>query len=399
MAVEPVRLLCVALAFASILSAQAPPRPLRVVMYPFIPEYKSVELDVKLKFEAAHPDIRILFVDLSSNYYSPSAPDYIGNTKADIYELDSVFLQDFVKAGKVQPAPAGALLPEKDLLTNADAGSKSGNLRYGAAHWVCGNFLFFRAGDSSISSVKSLSDLESAIGAKHDVHKGLLTDLKGKSTLGEFYLETAVDHFGSAQVSYSHLSTVEPALKNNLARLANLCDQGFCRNQDFHDNKPAIYARQFDRAGGRALIGYSESLHSALQEYNDSCAPQEQCLSDADIDVIQFASDDSGRHQISWVDSFVVDADCKNQCVQDAVAFISFMNTTDTYKQILLNEGSAPAYLLPAKASLYSDPDLLKVAHLYPKLRVIIESAEVPSAMGLNDMLRNDGKILDSQLP
>lgn len=309
--------------------AQPTARELHVVMYPFIPEYKSVELDVKQQFEAAHPDVRIIFVDLTSNYYSPSSPNYIGNTKADVYELDSVFLEDFVKAGKLQPMPAGALLP----------------------------------------AVKTLSEVEAAIGVSHAAHKGLLTDLKGKSTLGEFYLETAVDHFGSSQAALPHLSSVEPLLKNDLARLAALCDRGFCRNQDFHDKKPQIYTRQFARGGGRALIGYSESLHSTLEESNDACTPSEQCLSDSDIDVVQFPSDDAGRHQISWVDSFVLDSNCKGQCITDAVAFVSFMNSTSTYKQILLNEGSAPAYLLPAKASLYSDPEVTKVAHLYPKLK------------------------------
>src|SRR5438876_706657 len=79
-----VRICCCALLlflFAAVdCGGQQNRRQLRVVMYPFIPEYKSVLYDVKTGFEQSHPDVQLMFIDLSSNYYSPGSPtDYVLN--------------------------------------------------------------------------------------------------------------------------------------------------------------------------------------------------------------------------------------------------------------------------------------------------------------------------------
>jgi len=376
-------------------------RHLKIVMYPFIPEYKTVLYDLKTGFEQKHKEIELLFVDLSSNYYSAGSPnDYIGNAKADIYELDSVFLQDFVRAGKVQTWPPAALAPENELLKNAIRGARIGSVQYGVPHWVCGNFLFFRASDTALSRVKTLSQLDQALGgSNHPRGKALMTDLKGKSTLGEFYLETAFDHYATWSAVSQHLDVIDPSLQQDLVHLTHLCDAGYCRNQSYHDSKPGIYGRQFARGNGRALVGYSETLHQVLSEANDACSPEDKCLADKDIDVVEFPTDDSGLHQISWVDSYVLDKDCNSDCKSDATAFIDYISSDDVYKQILLRTGSAPTYLLPAKASLYADNEVDAAAHLYPKLRSIIETADAPSDIGLNEKLRAIGKTLDSQLP
>jgi ABC-type glycerol-3-phosphate transport system substrate-binding protein len=44
------------------------PRPLRVVLYPFIPGFDSFKNEVKARFEQAHPDIKLEIVDLTDNY-------------------------------------------------------------------------------------------------------------------------------------------------------------------------------------------------------------------------------------------------------------------------------------------------------------------------------------------
>jgi hypothetical protein len=79
--------------------------------------------------------------------------------------------------------------------------------------------------------------------------------------------------------------------------------------------------------------------------------------------------------------------------------FIQFVNSDDIFLLALLPASGRPAYLLPAKASLYSNSNLLAKAHLYPKLKAIIEEAAVPSALSLNEELRNAGRRLDGDLP
>ena len=53
---------------------------------------------------------------------------------------------------------------------------------------------------------------------------------------------------------------------------------------------------------------------------------------------------------------------------------------------------------LPAQASLYRNPELIKEAPMYPKLKMIIEKAATPTGPGLNEKLRALGRELDSRL-
>jgi len=141
-------------------------RTLQVVLYPFIPGFDSLKNEVKARFEKAHPDIQLDIIDLSDNYYGPFVSKFIGCTEADVYELDSVFLHDFVLNKKIQELPAEAALPPGSLLKNAVLGSTVNGKRYGAPHWVCGNFLFFDASDSKLQGVKTLTELMRVLGSQ-----------------------------------------------------------------------------------------------------------------------------------------------------------------------------------------------------------------------------------------
>lgn len=101
---------------------------------------------------------------------------------------------------------------------------------------------------------------------------------------------------------------------------------------------------------------------------------------------------------MSCVDSYVLDRGSDRQRTADAAAFVDYMQSDEVYKMILLHSGVAPAYLLPAKASLYQDLEVIHAAHLYPQLKTLIEDAGVPSEVGLNDELRARGAQLDRQL-
>jgi len=57
-----------------------------------------------------------------------------------------------------------------------------------------------------------------------------------------------------------------------------------------------------------------------------------------------------------------------------------------------------PTYLMPAKASLYTNADLLNAAHLYPDLKALAENVTVPTDKDLNKNLRDLGKKLDGDL-
>jgi len=390
---------CVGIEEVQATSQSSTPRTLRVVLYPFIPGFDAFKGDVKLRFEQAHPDLQLEIIDLTDNYYGPFVDKFIGCAKADVYELDSVFLYDFAINKKIQELPPEAALPPDALLKNAVTGSMVNGKRYGAPHWVCGNFLFFDSSDARLRRVKTLKELTAVIGPNPSSDHGLAVDLMGKSTLGEFYLNAAFDRYEDLDQARQHIVLYDSALKDDLLRVLKICEVESCRKSDYHQTP--FFAEEFAERHARALVGYSESLNGALNADADQkkCPAGSACRTDANFDVEELPLDDKGAHAMSWVDSFTLDKNCKDQCAKDAVAFIQFMNSDDVFLLALLPAGGPPAYLLPAKAGLYSNPNLLAKAHLYPKLKAIIETAAVPSALSLNEELRDAGRRLDADLP
>jgi thiamine pyridinylase len=380
---------------------------LRVVLYPFIPEFTTAADTVKRQFEAENPDIDLVIVDLSDNYYAPPKPGkhdptYIGEADTDVYELDSVFLADFVKAQKIQPLPDSVLLPQNQLLKNAYVGSMLDGKRYGSAHWVCGNFLFFtKDNEAQGAQIKTLKDLETFIPS--DSKLKLLVDMRGRLTLGEFYLGTAYAKYKDPAEVAKHISPADTSLEDDLVRVLKLCPTGSCRDQIFHEIT-GIYGQEFALGRSKALIGYSELLHSVLQE-----GILNGTLQDSDLRVTALPLDDAGAVQISWVDSFAIGTACMGDCYERATRFLRFMQRDDVYLKLLLPDRPSflhnpygpevvPAYLLPAKASLYSDPTLKANAHLYTDLKGIIENAVVPTSVDLNQDLRTVSSSVDSAL-
>ncbi len=374
---------------------------LRVVLYPFIPEFTYAAETVKRLFEAENPNIDLKVLDLSDNYYAPPEPGkvdptYIGDVQTDVYELDSVFLADFVQAKKIQPLQDDILLPQNELLKNAYAGSMLNGVRYGSAHWVCGDFLFYSRDHVPSGNISTLKDLEGFVGS--DPTFKLLVDLKGRLTLGEFYLGAAYAKYKDWSEVKNHIDPPDTSLESDLIRVLKMCPAGRCRDQIFHE-LTGIYGQEFALKRSKALIGYSELLHSVLKEG----------FPDGDLNVTALPLDDAGAVPISWVDSFAVGTGCLGDCYQRAAKFIKFMQRDDIYLKLVLPDRPSflsnpagpspiPAYLLPAKASLYSDPTLTSKAHLYPALKKIIEGASVPTAVGLNQELRTVSSSVDKAL-
>lgn len=374
------------------------PRTLRVVLYPAIPNFPAVKDWVVKSFEKVHPDIHLEIIDLTNNYYGPFVDDFIGCADADVYELDSVFLHDFALNGRIQALPEAAKVPSGTFLKNAVSGVMIDGTQYGAPHWVCGNFLFFQASDKKLKQLGTIDKLSSEIGLHPPAGRGIAVDLKGKSTLGEFYLNAAVDRYKDWNVVKTHIAVFDTTIENDLARLRDLCEGTACRDSTKHATP--FFAEEFETKKARALVGYSESLNGALKAAADKskCPTDSACLQDPDFDVDQLPLDSNASKTMSWVDSFTISSKCKDICLSNAAAFIQFMNQDDTFMAILIGADGVPTYLLPAKASLYANTYLVGRAHLYPALKAIIENAVVPSDLGLNEELRNTGRTVDKEL-
>ncbi|MGA8475002.1 MAG: hypothetical protein WB681_08045 [Candidatus Cybelea sp.] len=386
--------------------ASTKPFTLKVVLYPFIPDFAGYTKALLSGF-ASQPEghgVTIDSIDLSGNYYDKDSPKYVGTTTADVYELDSVFLHNFAQGDgvpRLQPLPAQLIEGDNPFLASAVSGAQIGTTWYGVPHWVCSNFLFYRKDDTQLAAARTTTDLLAIWPIQPtDTRSALLLDLKGKSTIGEFYLMADVDRSNDVNDVYENIKAgLDKTLEPDLMVLRKYCAVGYCRSKQIHNDDPTYYARNFARRNARAYVYYSEGLHDVLAESTLKCSPQENCLRDSDIAVNPLPLDEKGTTPMVWVDSFAISSTCTGDCLSHAIDFIKYATAERTVLAALLGDSAGvPRYLMPARTSLYSNPSLLAEAHLYPQLWTMIHRAVAPSTLDLNTNLRTFGGTIDSDL-
>jgi thiamine pyridinylase len=380
---------------AVVLWSPSPRRPLRVALYPFVPDKAGLFRLVQESVARAHPDIDLRIVDLSDNYYDQDAPGGITNADADVLEVDSVLIQDLIDAHRIQPLPSEIRAAGGRMLRVAADAVASGSGWYGVPHWVCTNFLFADAQDP-LAHAATLDDVVTAIGTTRPPGHGLLIDLEGRLTLGELYLDALLDKYRTLETAdpFVPLAHRDEAVVGDLKRVRQLCDLNLCRDSAYHQSA-AFYARLFARREGRALAGYSERLHDIADETMNGCQ-RGQCRDLNQIAMVPLPLSSNGSQPFAWVDSFAVSQGCTGACLRDALAFIHETTSVDAVRlQLTPASGEAPRYLMPALEDLYSDRQLLAAAPLYPKLHPAVEHAIAVREAGLNKALREMGSRLD----
>jgi thiamine pyridinylase len=370
-------------------------RPLRVVVYPFVPDKIGLFWLVEQSFERTHPAIDLQILDLSDNYYDQESPHAVTNTEADVLEVDSVFMQDLIDSRKIQAIPASLRASAGSMLRVAEDAVRSGSSWFGVPHWVCTNFIFSRPQDP-LNAAATLDDVVNAIGDTRPAGRGLLIDLTGRLTLGELYLDALLDKYKTLANAdpFVPLANRDQAVVDDLKKVRRLCDSDLCRDSEYHD-RVGFYARLFARGQGRALVGYSERLYYVGDEVLSACRKGE-CQGLDQITMVPLPLSSKGSQPFAWVDSFAVSSKCSRQCLRDAEAFIRHTTSIDAVRaQLTPGWGEAPRYLMPALSGLYSDPELLKSAPLYSKLYPTLQNAIAVREAGLNKALRDMGAHLD----
>ena len=123
---------------------------------------------------------------------------------ADVYEVDSVFFDDFLKHRNPKPPSQTVVVSAGVPLSFAkQIASSNGKI----PHWVCTDFLVYRKDVSQLATITGPSDARRIF---QSIGANLLMDLKGSSTLGELYLSILVAHYGSAEDALRHLDPDRP---------------------------------------------------------------------------------------------------------------------------------------------------------------------------------------------
>lgn len=377
--------------------AQSKRRQLSVSLYPFIPNADNFYLKIETQFEKLNPDIDLV-IHLNADYYDEKSGIIAEDT--DIYELDCIFLNDFIRKGKIQNlSDKSNLLYQKDDLIPATKIVYAGKDIYAIPHWLCGNFLFTNTADSAIQNIEKLSDLEKVIGVDPNLKGGLLIDMKGKLALGELYADALFDQYKDMEVvkKFIDISNLDKLTISNLNRLNKLTYSNWGRVDDYH-SRVSFYQKQFAKGIGRALVGYTESLYYILDEINNSCYAEEGCLPAASISIQEFPISDNGSKQAGWSDALALDSKVKGQKLSDATLFINFLISKEAYHLALIpDNGSSPRYLLPAYQQFYSDSLVLESAPYYKKLFPLAMKITSFTGDDASPILRQIGKMLDTE--
>jgi thiamine pyridinylase len=369
---------------------------LSVLLYPWVPDYEHIAATLERDFENANPDIDLVPSSQNWDYYEPGGLE----AKYDVYELDGVFLADFVAAGRLQSINPAHVTVRSDALPAAAAGVHIGGAVYGVPHWACALFTFYFKHDSALAAAVTRTDLVSTIGANHEQGRGLLVDWKGHSTLAELYADCLLDlgNTGEDVVSMLSQSTLDPAALTALSALISLSDVGSGRSDIAHKAWPPYYSLEFAHARGRALVGYSERMFHILNEVRHPTDPT-PVIDASTITVRLYNQGVANGNPLVWVDSFALDKDLAGPRLSAAERFIAFATSTTAYRTILLPPNEPPQYLLPAYTDVFADATLLASAPLYQQFAHGLDHAATLAAVGLPAALETTGTTLDKKLP
>lgn len=281
-------------------------------------------------------------------------------------------------------------------------------------------FLFFRVDDPESRRFKqlwSLDGLERIIGRPLAPEQALLCDFKGKSTLGEKYLDALLDLYQNPAEALKRVDpkSLDTEVVHYLSRVFSLCPGGLCDSVKHHESGQ-YYAKQFAHRKARVMVGYSERMYFVVDEFLNGVREDEPAVGDIefseatnykakgkfDVDVVPAPLADpkvaNGVKMLAWVDVLTVSAACDETVREDAMNLIHFFNDAAFTRELLVPEfGQAPRYLLPARASLYADETLTNAAPLYTRFYSIMKNSVAITGPNLNQKLRDIGKNIDKE--
>ncbi len=372
----------------------APRRVLHVSLYPYIPDVQAAAFTLKQGFERLHPDV-VLDITLNANYYSPDPKDGgVLYEDADVHEVDSVFMQDFLNRHLLQPIGASGFDP---LTPVARQAATSDGILWAAPQWICTDFIVYRSDHPAIAQATSLATLATALSAAH----GLLLDMHDPGQLGELYLSTLVAASGGdPEAALARLTaTPDPVILTRLRRILSLEPAGLGRDGRYAQYE-GFYARQFARGVGAAFVGYSELTHDALDEAAEGCRREDHCVTPAELRVAPFPFADGQVKPNVWVDMFAIDREVHGQTLSDARNFIRYATSLAAYRALLIpRDGEAPRYVMPASETAFDDPAILRAAPLYSAFHAIVARGVAVSVPNLDRRLHLVAARIDVELP
>jgi thiamine pyridinylase len=351
-------------------AAGSAPRTLSVILYNWIPNLDEYFGSMEKDFEKLNPDIDLKIISLPGYY------DGLDTTNADVYEVDESGLRQLLGQGRLQPLALNEVPEPADFFPICKDVAYIDGQWWGLPHWTCTNFMFYNKNDTELANVKTFSELEKVIGGKnHPRGKGLLIDMMGAYRTVEMYMDTVMDLYPDdpvAYYTYRDSDKINPKAVAVMSRIVDMMDPGMGRNPQ-NDKIFDNLMRQFIYGNGRAFVYYSEAIGYFYKIIADAQNYGDTTLSVNDLAVRAFVQSDTGDAcQPGYVDSFCLDKSLSGQKRADALTYIKWVTSRAAVVKQIAPTPEYVRYLSPARYSVYTDPELLKIAPLYKEMQPIM---------------------------
>jgi thiamine pyridinylase len=350
-----------------------PERPLHVSLFPYVPDKEHIRKEVQERWDKLNTGVKLGLAKYEEwDCYSKSPPDDL-----DVFELDAINLDYFVRGNWVSPLTDSDVENSEDILDFAWKGCFVDGHLYGVPRLACTFVLFYRTGDDEIAGAKSLGELARLIGDtpdnldKPEPNRGLLINLRSGTDCACLYLDARMDSSGI----YSPTPILSPADSLDEAGLGSLTllRRMAGKNLGLHE-EPKVPDRPkwFAQGLGRVFVGYSERLYFMPKE------------SHAKLRVRELPLAQTNAVNLFFVDLLAVNPLVRGERRKLAMKFINLCASSETVTACLMpaTKDKPSQYLLPVRRSVIENRGLLDVAPLYRDLGEMLCNRAVAFRMG-----------------
>jgi thiamine pyridinylase len=368
---SPITLSSPNIAYAQI----TPKTTLKVALFPYIPDsaqdnFQTLLNRIESEFESQNPKVDLVLRPLNpvqDDFYDINTlKQWLSNSAVndgyDLVEIDTLLLDDLVKANLIQPW----YYPDniQDWIPTGLRAVTINGKTYGVPHLLCGHFIFAR--DEKIVKTTSLKDLLTILIQITPDIPNLGGDLTGSWNLPALYLDSWADINGTEEVSQALIPQIDEKVFPYFQAFTKNCQvAASCFDTNDEDSKD-IGAEAFINHQVDAFFGYSERLNYL---FKDKIDPQ-----------VKIASLPLGRdsNPLLFTDALVLRQDCNYDCQYAARKFATYLNQPATQEWILSSKdagkNAVPRYLIPATYSAFATPSLAQNSY-YQTLKETVKNA------------------------
>lgn len=355
-------------------------RPLRVMLYPYIPDvnndgFATLTSRLEEEFESLYPQIDLTVeMNVANNTYDTSLLDkyYTDPNGPQVIELDLMMLDYITRNNYILPA---SYYNPDSFSATIKASVYNDNL-WAVPTRACSLFLFgFNPEIATATTSPELVNILQQLDPYNEV-RNLVGSFYGTNTLSIYYADFYIGAYGPDSIygPGPFYTPPNPSVVYDMAQLFEDCTfngVNLCLTNFYADE--SIAPTEFAEGKALSYIGFSESLY-----YIRKTAPSSY--------TTYITAAPLGRSLVPMIysDGLTMNAiNCDSQCQADTASFAKYYLSNYTQLWITLGEqapsNTIPLYVLPAQPSFYDLPQIAADPYFDEYLPAVIKGYAFPT--------------------